>query len=61
MNALEELIQQGVDKDEPICIEVSGLCCEATSIAVVVQSDNWVSGTVVVMADILEDGEADDG
>lgn len=57
--AIESLIEQGIADDEPVCIEVEGMCFEAISITVVVQSDIWVPETVVVTAALI--GEADDG
>lgn len=61
MNALDKLIQQGVDKDEPICADVNGICGEITGLAVTVSSDNWVLGTVVAHVDLFDEGETDDG
>jgi len=60
--AIDELIAEGIADDEPVCIEVCGLVCELESIAVVVQSDNWLPGAVVCYADLIDtEGEADDG
>lgn len=57
--AIDSLIEQGIEEDEPVCVEVDGKCYEAISITVVVQSDIWVPETVVVTATLI--GEADDG
>lgn len=60
INALDELIKQGVEGDEPICADVNGVMGELTGITVVVNADQWVPGTVVATVDLFE-GEADDG
>ena len=60
-DAIDQLIKDGIDKDEPIGIEYYGSCLEVNSIAVVVVSELWEPQTVVITADLIEDGEADDG
>lgn len=60
-NAIDQLINEGIDKDEPVAIEFYGSCLEINSIAVVVVSELWEPQTVVITADLIEDGEADDG
>lgn len=60
-NAIDQLINEGIDKDEPVAIEFYGSCLEINSIAVVVVSELWAPQTVVITADLIEDGEADDG
>jgi len=57
--AIDEMIQQGIEADEPVCIDVLGECYQLNSITVVVKSDAWVPGTVVMTATPI--GEADDG
>lgn len=52
---------EGVDLDSAVGIEISGLSFELVSATVVVQSDLWEPGTVVLTGDPSEDGEADDG
>lgn len=59
--AIDQLIEDGIDKDEPVAIEFYGSCLEINSIAVVVVSELWAPQTVVITADLIEDGEADDG
>jgi hypothetical protein len=60
--AIDILFEQGIEADEPVCIEVEGRCFEVISITVVVQSDIWVPETVVVTGALINsDGEADDG
>lgn len=61
LQALKELVEQGIDPEEPIAIEISGLAFEPVSITVIVQSDLWEPGTVVITGDPMDDGEADDG
>ncbi len=61
MDALDELIKQGVEGDEPICADVNGVSGELTGITVVVSSDTWEPGTVVASVDLFDEGEADDG
>lgn len=56
---LEE--SEGFDADSPVGIEISGYAFELVSATVIVQSDLWESGTVVLTGDPSEDGEADDG
>ena len=60
-DAVDMLLKDGIDADEPIGIEFYGSCLEVNSIAVVVVSDLWAPQTVVITADLIEDGEADDG
>lgn len=59
--AIERLRGDGVDHNEEVCIEYYGSCLSIQSMAVVVQSDLWVPETVVITADLMVDGEADDG
>ena len=60
-DAIDKLIEEGIDKDEPVGVEYYGSCLEMNSIAVVVASDLWEPQTVVVTVDLITDGEADDG
>jgi len=59
--AIEVLLEQGVDPEEPLAVEYYGSRLEVNSIAVVVQSDLWVPETVVMTVDLMDEGEADDG
>lgn len=59
--AIKELLEQGGDGDDPVAIDLYGQCCELTSISMVVASDVWEAGTIVITADLIEEGEADDG
>jgi hypothetical protein len=62
--ALDQLIAEGIDPDEPVAIEYYGSCLEINSITVVVVSELWEPQTVLITADLIEDenkGEADDG
>jgi hypothetical protein len=61
MQALKELVERDVDPEEPIVLEICGTAFEPVSITVVVQSDLWEPGTVVITGDPMDDGEADDG
>ncbi len=62
-DAIEELLKEGVNPDDRVGIEYYGSSCDAVSIAVIVSSDLWEAGMVVITADLIteEDGEADDG
>lgn len=62
-DAIKNLIDEGVDESDRIGIEYYGSSCDAVSIAVIVSSDLWEAGMVVITADLIaeEDGEADDG
>lgn len=60
--AVDTLLEQNIEGDEPVCIEIDGKCYEANSITVVIHSDIWVPETVVVTATLIDEtGEADDG
>lgn len=61
--AVKDLLDQGIDPDEPICADVNATMGELTDVAVIVSGDRWVPGTVVLLIDLLsdEEGEADDG
>lgn len=60
--ALKQLEEsEGYDPDSPVGIEISGLPFELVSATVIVYSDLWESGTVVLTGDPSEEGEADDG
>jgi hypothetical protein len=61
--AIDELLKEGVNPDDRIGIEYYGSSCDAVSITVIVQSDLWEAGMVVITADLIseEEGEADDG
>lgn len=59
--AVKELLEQGVAPDEPVCADVNAVTGELTDVAIIVTGDRWVPGTVVLLIDLFDDGEADDG
>lgn len=60
-DAIAQLISEGIDEDEPVGVEYYGSCLDISSMTVVVASDLWEPQTVVLTADLIVDGEADDG
>lgn len=61
-DAIKAVLDEGISEDERIGIEYYGSQLDVNSITVVVQSDLWEQGMVVMTADLIDtDGEADDG
>lgn len=61
-DAVLELLQhEEISANDRIGIEYYGTCLDVSSITVIVTSDLWEEGMVVMTADLIEDGEADDG
>jgi hypothetical protein len=58
--AIDNLLEEGIEDDEPVCIEAEGACYEAHAITVIVYSDLWVPKSVVITV-VPANGEADDG
>ena len=58
---IAELLQnEGIDKDYRMGVEHNGLPLDIKSVNVIVSSEHWETGTVVMTVGALE-GEVDDG
>jgi len=53
--AVDKLLEQGIDGEEVVCLQVDGKEYVVTGITVVVESDDWVPGTVVMTVEEIED------
>jgi len=53
--AVDALLEQGVGGDEPVCLEADGRQYALNGITIVVESDDWVPGTVVMTVEEIED------
>lgn len=61
-DAIKAVLDEGISEDERIGVEYYGTQLDVNSIAVVVCSDLWEQGMVVMTADLIDtEGEADDG
>jgi hypothetical protein len=53
--AVDKLLEQGVDGEEVVCLKVDDKHYALNGITVVVESDDWVPGTVVLTVEEIED------
>lgn len=52
--AIDKLIADGLG-DEPVCLKVLGEQLTVTDVTVVVESDDWVPGTVLLRVEEVDD------
>lgn len=55
--AVDNLLSQGIEGDEAVCLQAGGGQYEVASITVVVESDDWVPGTVLLSVRDARDAE----
>jgi hypothetical protein len=60
--AVDALLEQGVEGDEPICLKTASYAenkgdglYTVSGITIVVESDDWVPGTVILTVEEIED------
>lgn len=54
-NAVDKLLEQGVESDEVICLRAGGKDYVVNGVTVVVESDDWVPGTITLTVEEIED------
>jgi hypothetical protein len=53
--AVDKLLTDGVEGEEPVCVQTPFGQYALNGITVVVESDDWVPGTVVATTEEIED------